>query len=92
MILNQITRFSQFLTKVLVKSLKELVQSWWDLQPLLEDPLLPLKLNSLGPFHKSAQVPLRRQRPTNPKLLWALLEQWVHHLLLKYGENSLTNT
>ena len=44
---------------------------------MLEDPLLPLKLNSLRPFDESGQISLRWQSPTNPKLLWVLLEQWI---------------
>ena len=64
-------------TKVHVEGFGELVKSWRDLEPLLEDPLLPLKLNSLRPFDESGQISLRWQSPTNPKLLWVLLEQWI---------------
>ena len=73
------------LTKVLVQSLGELVQSRRNLQPLLENSLLPLNLNSLRPLHEPVQIPLRRQRPSDPKLLRTLLEQRIHHLLLKHA-------
>lgn len=73
------------LTKVLVQSLGELVQSRRNLQPLLENSLLPLNLNSLRPLHEPVQIPLRRQRPSDPELLRTLLEQRIHHLLLKHA-------
>lgn len=69
-------------TQVLVKRLRELVKSWWNLQPLLQNSPLPLYLNSLRELNESGQVPLRRQGTSNPKLLRPLLKQRVRHLLL----------
>ena len=82
------TNWQRTLTKILVQRLGELVQSWWDLQPLLEDPSLPLNTNNLWPFHKPMQIFLWRQSTSNPKLLCTFLEQWIHHLLLNKTHNQ----
>jgi len=42
-------RGQSFITQILVQSLGELVQGWWNLQPLLENPLLPLDADHLRP-------------------------------------------
>ena len=75
-------------TKVLVEGFGELVQSRGNLEPLLEDPLLPLDLDGLRPLHEPGQVPLRRQCPSDPELLRTLLEQRVRNLLLKRKETK----
>lgn len=85
---QQIGPTNLVLTKVLVQSLGELVQSRRNLQPLLENSLLPLNLNSLRPLHEPVQIPLRRQRPSDPELLRTLLEQRIHHLLLNHAEKK----
>ena len=46
------------LTSLLVKSGVELVQCWRNLQPRLQNSLLSLKTDILGPFDKPAQIPL----------------------------------
>lgn len=68
-------------TEVFIECFGELVECRWDLESLLEDPLLPLKLNGLGPLDEAREVSLRRQRATDPELLRPLLEQRVHHFL-----------
>lgn len=43
-----------------LSSLGKLVQSRWNLQLLLQNPPLPLNLNSLREFHEPGQIPLWR--------------------------------
>lgn len=81
------------LTKVLVKSLCELVQGRWHLQPLVQHTTLTLDANIFGPFHKSMKIALGWKRTSNSKLLRPLLEQWVYSLLcnllpLQYHQNN----
>lgn len=70
------------LTEVFVQGFGELVESRRDLQPLLENPPLPLNTNHLRPFHEPSQILLWWQRTTDSELLGPLLEQWIHHLRL----------
>ena len=46
------------LTSLLVESGVELVQCWRNLQPCLQNSLLSLKTDILGPFNKPAQISL----------------------------------
>ena len=46
------------LTRLFVQSGVELIQCWRNLQPSLQNGLLPLQANILGPFDESAQIPL----------------------------------
>ena len=59
----------------------ELVDCWWDLQTGLEDSLLPLQTNVLGPFHKSAQITLRLDVLSDFKVTRSGNEEWVLHSL-----------
>ncbi|MFS7911886.1 hypothetical protein Hanom_Chr02g00123341 [Helianthus anomalus] len=72
--------------------LGELVQSRRHLQPLLEDPPLPLNTNNLWPSYKSVHILLRRQCSTYSKLLRPLLKQRIHYLLLQSKKNNHTET
>lgn len=81
--LEKIRELRQFFTQVLIQSLGELVQGWWNLQPLLENPPLPLDSDHLWPFHEPMQIPLWRQSPSYAKLLWPLLKERVNNLLLE---------
>merc|ERR1711936_875233 len=45
-------------SSLLVKSGVELVQCWGNLQPCLQNSLLSLKTDILGPFNKPAQISL----------------------------------
>jgi len=69
------------ITCLLVQSLGELVDWWWDLQPGLQNGLLPLEADILGPFDEVAQVPLRLNVLTDAESLGALLEERVDHAL-----------
>lgn len=71
------------ITEVLVQCPCELVNRRRDLQTLLQDPPLPLDSHYLRPFHEAMKIPLRRQSPTNPKLLRPLLKQRIHDFLLQ---------
>jgi len=66
---------------LLVQSLGELVDWWRDLQPGLQNGLLPLEADILGPFDKVAQVPLGLDVLADAESLGALLEEWVDHAL-----------
>ena len=59
----------------------ELVDCWWDLQTGLEDSLLPLQTNVLGPFHKSAQITLRLDVLSDFKVTRSGNEEWVLYSL-----------
>lgn len=48
--------FFRELTSLLVQSLRELVDWWWNLQALLQDCLVTLDANVLGPSHETGQV------------------------------------
>ena len=64
-------------TCLLVEGLGELVDWWRDLQPGLEDGLLPLETDVLGPLDEVGQVTLGLQVLPDPEGLWPLLEQGV---------------
>lgn len=66
---------------VLVKGVGELGDGRGDLQSLVEDDLLPLETNVLGPLDKSSEVPLGRKVATDTKGLGPLLEERVLDLL-----------
>ena len=63
------------LTGVLVQCAVELVDGWGNLQALVQDALLSLKADILGPSDKASQVSLRRQRLTNSELTGSGLEK-----------------
>jgi len=62
---------------LLVEGLRELVDWWGDLQTGLEDGLLPLETDVLGPLDKVSQVTLGLDVLTNAEGPWPLLEEWV---------------
>jgi len=68
-------------TCLLIQSLGELVDWWWDLQPCLQNGLLPLEADVLGPFDEVAQVPLRLDVLADAESFGALLEERVDHAL-----------
>ena len=55
------------LTRLFVQSGVELIQCWRNLQPSLQNSLLSLQANILGPFDESAQIPLRLNVLSNLK-------------------------
>jgi len=69
------------ITCLLVQSLGELVDWWRDLQPGLQNCLLPLETDVLGPFDKVAQVPLGLDVLADAERLGALLKERVDHTL-----------
>ena len=69
-------------TCLLIKSLRELVDWWWYLQPSLEDSLLSLKTDIFWPSYKSAQISLGLDILANSKVTRAFFEQWVDYPLL----------
>merc|ERR1719385_15650 len=66
---------------LLVEGLSELVDWGWDLQPGLEDSLLPLKTDVLGPFNEVCKIPLWLDILSDAKRPWPLFEKWVGHTL-----------
>ena len=59
----------------------ELVDRGRDLEPGLEDGLLALQADVLGPLDEAAEVALRLDVLTDAEVPRAALEQRVHHLL-----------
>ena len=68
-------------TCLFVQRLRELVDWWRNLQPGLEDGLLPLETNVLGPFDEVGQVTLGLEILADAKRPGPLLEQGVGHPL-----------
>ena len=64
-----------------VQGAVELVDCWGDLQSGLEDDLLPLEADVLGPLDESRQIPLGLDILTNAKVPGSLLEEGVDHPL-----------
>ena len=69
------------ITCLLVQRLVELVDRWWDLQPGLQNSLLPLETDVLGPLNEVGHVPLGLDVLADAKGAWALFEQGVGHPL-----------
>jgi hypothetical protein len=55
----------------------ELVESWGNLQTLVKDLLLTLKLDVMRPLDKARDVALGLDVLTNTKVLGSLFNQWV---------------
>merc|ERR1719266_134246 len=68
-------------TGLTVEGGEELVHRRGDLEPGLEDHLLPLETDVLGPLHEPGEVPGRLDVRTDAEVPGALLEQGVHHAL-----------
>lgn len=60
---------------VLVNSVRELVDGWWDLESLEQDALLSLDAHVLGPFDETGQVLLEDDVTTDSEVLGRLLEK-----------------
>ena len=54
-----VQELEQLCSGVLVQSVGELGDGWWDLQALVKDDLLALETNVLGPLHEAGEVLLR---------------------------------
>ena len=72
----------------LVQSLAELMNWWWNFQASLQDGLLALNANVLGPTHKTRQITLGLNILSNAKVLGSLLEELIDNLL----DNLLLNS
>jgi len=64
-----------------VESGVELVNCWGDLKTGLEDSLLALKPDVLGPLDETAQIPLGLDILTDTEVAGSLLEEGVHNPL-----------
>merc|ERR1712025_504703 len=69
-------------SRLLVQALAELVDHWRHLESLLEDGLLSLEADVLGPSDESRQVTFRLDVLANSEVLWSLFEERV--LLLDF--------
>jgi hypothetical protein len=73
-------------SRLLVQSLAELVDAWGNLESLLENGALALKLDVLWPSNESSQIALWLNILANAKVLASLLEERVGGgLLLAHG-------
>ena len=64
-----------------IESLVKLVDRWWDLQPGLEDGLLTLESDVLGPFDEAAEIALGLDILADAEVAGALLKEGVDHSL-----------
>jgi len=76
-----VQKLEQLSSCLLVQGLGELVDWWWDLQPGLQNGLLPLEADVLGPFDEVAQIPLGLNVLADAESLGTLLEERVDHAL-----------
>ena len=60
-----------------IESLVKLVDRWGDLQPGLEDGLLALQADVLGPFDEAAEIALGLDILANAEVAGALLKEGV---------------
>ncbi len=67
---------------VLVKDTGELVDGRWDLEAHLEDGLLALQADVLGPLDEARKVALGLDGLADTKVTWALLDEGVGRRLL----------
>ena len=68
-------------TLVLVNSLGELVDGWWNLKSHEEDSLLSLDTDILRPFDESGEVAGRLDITTDTEVLGTLLEEGSTRIL-----------
>jgi hypothetical protein len=68
-------------TGLTVQGRVELVDRWRDLEPGLEDGLLPLEADVLGPLDEAAQIPLGLDVLADGKIPRAFLEERINDLL-----------
>jgi hypothetical protein len=64
-------------SSVLVQNLGELVDGWWNLEALVQDLLLTLKTNILGPLDKTREITLGLDILTDAKVAATLLNKRV---------------
>ena len=63
------------LTFILVDSLRELVDGWWNLESLQKDSLLSLDTNVLWPLDETSKVALWLDVSSETEVAWVLLEE-----------------
>merc|ERR1719319_1527550 len=76
-----VQKLEQLGSGLLVQSISELVDWGRNLQSSLENSLLSLQTDILGPFHISGQISPVTDISTNRPILWPLYEQRVRNLL-----------
>lgn len=62
---------------VLVKGMRELSNRWWDLQSLVQDDLLALEANVLGPLDESGEIARWLDLLANGEVLWTGLKERI---------------
>ncbi len=67
---------------VFVDRLGELVNGWWDLEPVQENSLLSLNSNVLRPFDEASEIPLWLHVAPDSEIACILCEQRV---LISFG-------
>ena len=72
-----VQQFEQVCSSVLVQSIAELSNGWWDLETLVKDNTLTLETNVFGPFNESGQITGRLNVLTDCERAGALLEAGI---------------
>merc|ERR1712004_618943 len=69
--------FEELSGGLLVQGLVELVQSWGNLEPLLDDGSLPLEFDVFGPSDESGEIPFRLDVTTDTEITRAFDKEGV---------------